>query len=47
MNQGIVIRLLSHDLLCDFGLAAHRIDRHQSPGNLEQFQQLRNGRPLS
>ena len=30
----------------DFGLAAHGVDRHQSPGKLEHFEQFGDGRDL-
>ncbi len=38
------VRVLRHDPLRDFGLATHRVDRHQRAGNLDEFQQVRDRR---
>ena len=41
-----IVRLLRHDGLGDLLLAAHRIDGHGVAFEVEQFQQLRDGRDL-
>ena len=46
LRRQAVVGIGVDDLGRDFGLASHRVNRHQSPGNLDQFEQFGDRRDL-